>query len=503
MSENISLIVAVDKNDGISLNGKIPWSIQEDLNFFSDVTKRRYRENRPNLLVVGKNTWFEIRDRIKDRAIIVVSASLHEEDISSYPNTWLESNFKSALSKTKLLLENQYGQAFICGGSSIYDEAIKRECFGYIYITTIQQDYQCDNKIFAFRGYGRCVNRGDFTKEQDISIECLDRNSNQKVVVRFEKLCHKDFSPSFQSIENGCEMKYLELLQEILLEGDFHETRNAKTWSKFGKTLKFNLAKGFPLLTTKKCFFRGAVEELLFFLRGDTDANHLSEKGVKFWDGNTTREFLDRSNLTDYEVGDLGTAYGFQWRHFNAEYSGKNANYEGKGYDQVEYCLNLLKTDPYSRRIMMTTYNPSQATTGCLYPCHGISTIFNVQLDSQTNQYTLSCMMVQRSADCGSGFYLNICEYALLVHMFCEVLNNDSSYGGPRFTPGTLITNLGDVHIYENHFTQVVRQILRDPYPFPTLKINKKVQKITDFLFEDFELVGYDPYPAIHCPMNV
>lgn len=501
-----SLIVAVDENNGISASGKIPWSIQEDSNFFADVTKRSYLsgdngKSLPNLLILGLNTWLEVRDKIKDRGIIVISSTLSNQDILSYPNTFVASSLTKALEKAQTLIsKKEYGHAFICGGSRIYNEAITREVFGYVYITTIHKDYKCDNEVFALRGEGKCINR-EFEKVQKLSVSCVDKISNEKVAVTFEKLRHKHYYPKWID-ENPEETKYLDVLQDILLNGDFHETRNAKTWSKFGQTLEFDL-KRFPLLTTKKCFFRGAVEELLFFLKGDTNATHLTEKGVKFWEGNTTREFLDQSGLQHYEVGDLGTAYGYQWKHFNAPYEGKNACYEGKGYDQIQYCLNLLKNDPYSRRIMMTTYNPSQAKTGCLYPCHGISTIFNVKFDSDTKEYKLSCMMVQRSADCGSGYYLNICEYALLVYMFCEVLNNDETYTGPRFSPGRLITNLGDVHIYENHFTQVVRQILRDPFSFPTLKINRKVSKLEEFTFDDFELVGYEPYPAIHCPMNV
>jgi thymidylate synthase len=218
----------------------------------------------------------------------------------------------------------------------------------------------------------------------------------------------------------------------------------------------------------------------------------LSDIDVKIWEPNTTREFLDKVGLEKYDVGDMGPMYGFQLRNFNAPYHGPDSDYIGKGVDQVAYCLNLLKTDPYNRRILMTTFNPAQVTEGVLYPCHGISILFNVGPNHE-----LSCMMTQRSVDTACGLPFNIVSYALLVHLFCQVINNDLNYLGPKFTPGKLIMNLGDTHIYKDHYSDIIRQVLREPHKFPQLKFNRQVTNLTDFKFTDMELVEYQSYPII------
>lgn len=191
--------------------------------------------------------------------------------------------------------------------------------------------------------------------------------------------------------------------------------------------------------------------------------------------------------------------YGFNWLHYGADYEGMNHDYTGKGFNQLEYCLNLLKNDPHSRRILMTTYNPEIAKQGCLFPCHGIDIIFNVKTKDNVN--ILSCMMTQRSADMFLGVPFNIASYSLLVHIICEVINNDKTYSGNKFTPGILTINLGDLHIYEDHKTQCIRQILRDPYPFPQLIIKGQHVNMSDFTYEDFELIDYNCYPGIIAQM--
>ena len=252
-----------------------------------------------------------------------------------------------------------------------------------------------------------------------------------------------------------------------------------------------------PLLTTKKVFFRGAFEELMWFLRGDTNAKHLSEKGVSIWDGNTSREFLDSVGLQKYEEGDIGAMYYFQIYHFNEPYQGMNHTHTG-GFNQFEYCINLIKTDPYSRRIMMTTYNPLQSGDGVLFPCHSVLIQFNVD-----GAHNLNCLMVQRSADSFLGLPFNICSTSLLVRLIVEVINNDSTYLGRKLSAGKLTIQLGDTHLYEDHYSQAIRQILREPFAFPVMKINRTVSDITDFKFEDIELVGYSSYPNIVAKMVV
>ena len=321
----------------------------------------------------------------------------------------------------------------------------------------------------------------------------MDENCQEQIDVKFIK-----WSKDAKKINNinKEEQEYLNLLGDILREGDFRQTRNASCYSLFGKTIEFDLNSGFPILTTKKVFFRGVFEELLFFLRGDTNTKHLSEKGIKIWEPNTTREFLDSVNLKNYEEYDMGPLYGFNFLHFGAHYNGMNCDYSGKGFNQVEYCLDLIKKDPFSRRIIMTSFNPAQAKEGCLYPCHSLVLQFYMEAG---HKLSLSCY--NRSQDIICGFPFNCASSALLVHLFCEVINNDPGFKGHKIVPGRLIMNLGDVHLYDAHYSLAIRQILREPYAFPKLRIKKKLTTLTDFKFEDFELVGYDSYPAINAHM--
>lgn len=475
---NTSLIIAIDKKGGISKDGMIPWKIKEDMQFFLDVTKRQYINGKINVLIMGKNTWLACRYTLKNRIIIVVSSSVSIED---YVDTFLVNTFDDALKKANLMYdEGLIGHIFICGGKGIYEEAVN---YNTIYLTTINYDYGCNNIVNL-----------NFDKYNTFSAHKFKLTDyNKEVNVTFQKL-YMTLPDHWKPCE---ERQYLNLLYDVLTNGSFKKTRNAMTWSKFGKSLEFDLSKSVPLLTTKKWYFKGSLLEILMFVNADTNTNHLSEQGVKFWEKNTSREFLDSVGL-NYEQGDFGNMYGFQLRHFNAEYKGMNYTYT-EGFDQIEYCINLLKTDPYSRRIMMTTYNPAHAKYGTLFPCHGNIIIFNVELIN--NLYFLSCMMTQRSSDLGCALSINSMEYCILVYMICEVINNDLNYTGIKFTPGRLIMNLGDAHIYENHYTQMIRQILRDPYDLPKLKINRKVTDLTDFKYEDFELIDYCSYPAIQCVM--
>lgn len=490
-----NLIVAVDSNWGISKQNTIPWRIKEDSTFFQDVTKRIYEGNKRNVVIMGRNTWKALPDSfrgLKDRINIVVSSSMKEEELVNDNVTKSETYLVKSLTESmELSIKLNPGRIFIGGGSSIYKEALEKLNIDEIYLSKVNGRYNCDN-IFPHNSLNSIISQ--YKEYFNKTFTVTDENVNKSVDVTFMKL-YKDNLPSHFNVNNE-EQQYLDLLENIIKTGHFRQTRNSKTWSKFAKNLEFDLSNGFPILTTKKVFFRGVFEELLFFLKGDTNAKHLSDKGIKIWEPNTTREFLDSVELKHYEVGDMGPMYGFNWSHFGTQYNGMNANYDGAGFNQLEYCLNLLKNDPFSRRILMTTYNPAVAKEGCLYPCHGVSILFNVE-----NGHRLSCMMTQRSADTFLGVPFNISSYAMLICLLCEVINNDGNYKGPKFTPGRLIMNLGDVHIYEDHYSQVIRQILREPYNFPQLIFKRKVTELTDFKFEDLELIDYECYPNIPAKM--
>jgi thymidylate synthase len=296
--------------------------------------------------------------------------------------------------------------------------------------------------------------------------------------------------------ETGNEKQYLNLLREILVKGHYRKTRNGNTLSLFGKNLEFNLEnQSFPLLTTKKMFLRGIFEELSFFLKGDTNSKNLEKKGVNIWKPNTTREFLDSVDLVDYDEGDMGPMYFYQIYHFNYPYSGCNNNYSEKGLNQMDNVIHLLRTDRFSRRIIMTTYNPLQAGEGVLYPCHGIVIQFAVEGDNR-----LCCQMYQRSGDCFLGIPFNIASYSLLLLFMVKYLNDTNDKNDFKFVPGKLCISIGDCHIYENHVASVEKQLSRKPFPFPKLNV-KRVDDLKRVDFNDIELVDYECHPSIKIDM--
>ena len=242
-------------------------------------------------------------------------------------------------------------------------------------------------------------------------------------------------------------------------------------------------------MTTKRVFFRGVLEELLWFIQGSTNSKLLSEKNVKIWDDNGSREFLDSRGLTENEAGDLGPVYGFQWRHFGAEYGNCHQDYSGQGVDQLQTVIDQIRRDPDSRRIIMSAWNPPDLPKMALPPCHVLSQ-FYVQ-DGE-----LSCQLYQRSADMGLGVPFNIASYALLTCMLAEVCG---------LKPGDFVHTIGDAHVYKNHVDALKIQIAREPRPLPTLSIKRlgEIKEIDEFKFEDFELIGYKPHPSIKMKMAV
>jgi thymidylate synthase len=267
---------------------------------------------------------------------------------------------------------------------------------------------------------------------------------------------------------NKPERQYLELLAEVLAEGARKSDRTGTgTLSVFGRQLRFPLADGFPLLTTKKLHVKSIFYELLWFLRGDTNVKWLQERGVTIWD-----EWAD-------ENGNLGPVYGYQWRHWRAPGGGE--------IDQIRNLITSLRTKPDSRRHIVTAWNPADVERMALPPCHALFQFY-------VAEGRLSCQMYQRSADLFLGVPFNIASYALLTLMVAQVTG---------LKPGEFILTLGDAHLYLNHLEQAREQIAREPRPFPRLKLNPAVKELLEFRYEDFTLESYDPHPAIRAPIAV
>ncbi|KAI9455258.1 thymidylate synthase [Lactarius psammicola] len=301
------------------------------------------------------------------------------------------------------------------------------------------------------------------------------------------------------SVKQHDELQYLNLIRSVLDTGESRPDRTGTgTISLFAPpSLRFSLADStLPLITTKKTFLRGIIEELLWFVKGQTDSTLLSKRGVKIWDGNGSKEFLEKRGLGHRRAGDLGPVYGFQWRHFGAEYVDADADYSGKGVDQLREVIRKIIEDPTDRRIILSAWNPADIPLMALPPCHMMCQ-FYVHLppsDEPTAPRRLSCLMYQRSADLGLGIPFNIASYALLTHMIARVTHTQ---------PHELIIQLGDAHIYRDHVDALNIQLTRQPRPFPTLRWTRDITDIEDFTYEDFVIEGYDAHPAIPMKMSV
>jgi len=277
------------------------------------------------------------------------------------------------------------------------------------------------------------------------------------------------------------EQNYLNLLKNILEHGnDRIDRTGVGTKSIFGTSLRFSLENDVvPIITTRKIFVRGAIEELLFFVRGETNTKLLEAKGVNIWKGNTSREFLDKRGLHKLPEGDIGRMYGWQWRNFG-----------NPPVDQLKNALELIKNDPTSRRIMVTAYDPSKSNECVLDPCHMFFQFY-------VNDNDLSLQFYLRSSDSLLGLPFNIFSYALLTKLFAAASGLNAK---------ELIFIGGDVHLYKNHFEQAKELISREPYSFPTLKINKKIDSIDDMeklQFDDFKLENYQFHPSIKAKMAI
>jgi thymidylate synthase len=277
---------------------------------------------------------------------------------------------------------------------------------------------------------------------------------------------------------------YLDLLRALLERGNQRLDRTGTgTRSLFGYQMRFDLRQGFPLVTTKKLHLRSIIHELLWFLSGNTHVSYLQERNVRIWNEWATPEQCSRFNR---QPGDLGPIYGHQWRNFGASVQA-DGTYANDGVDQIANVIQQIQTNAVSRRLLVTGWNPKEADQVALPPCH---TLFQFYVHNRE----LSCQLYQRSGDVFLGVPFNIASYALLTALIAQVCD---------LQPGDFVHTLGDVHLYNNHQEQARLQLTREPRPLPRLKLNPNVRALADFTFEDIEILGYDPHPAIKAEVAV
>lgn len=497
------VVVAATKEMGIGKDGKLPWKLPSDLTFFKDITLKTSNPEKKNAVVMGRKTWesIPIKNRPLPGRINVILTRSGDFDVGTMDNVLTCGSMDSALQflampPYNILIE----RVFVIGGGEILRDTLNAPACDAIHNTEIEANIECDTFIppvdtSLFRPWYSSLPMVEnnirysfvtYVRLRTVSDSHSQNNDTKSNNGKFEV---QDFSFLPQIIfERHEEYMYLRLVREILSSGNLKADRTRTgTLSKFGCQMKFNLRKSFPLLTTKRVFWRGVVEELLWFVSGSTNAKVLQEKGIHIWDGNASRSYLDSIGLSDREEGDLGPIYGFQWRHFGASYTDMHADYTGKGFDQLADVIQKIKNNPDDRRIILSAWNPSDLTLMALPPCHMFSQFYVANGE-------VSCVMYQRSADMGLGVPFNIASYALLTCMIAHICD---------LLPGDFIHDLGDAHVYCNHIEPLREQLLKLPKPFPALKINPQKKDINSFEAADFELIGYDPHPRIEMKMAV
>jgi dihydrofolate reductase/thymidylate synthase len=451
------IIVAVDKNQGIAKNGTIPWHSSEDLRFFRQITQGSGN----NAVIMGRKTYASLPVGVKPlpgRRNVVISATWKPQD---HPEIIVCPSLLEALIRT-----TQDQNVYIIGGERIYRDAIR---FLYlcdsIYVTQFSQDYACD---------------------QFFPPELTAKMTTVKICGLASEYTRYEYSNSLVRHE---ETQYLDLLRQVLTEGELRPDRTGVgTKAIFGARMVFDLTQGFPILTTKRVAYEAIIKELLFFISGKTDTKILSDQGVKIWNANTSLEYLRQHHLP-WEEGDMGPGYGFQWRHWGAEYSGCHQDYTGQGVDQLHELVKNLREHPESRRHLLTAWNPSQLDQMALPPCH-VMAQFNVSADNAW----LDCQLYQRSGDLFLGVPFNITSYALLTAILAQLT-------GRR--PRRLIHVLGDAHIYRNHEEAVKIQLSRTPRPFPSLKFIRPFNSLDELKREHLQIDDYTSWPTISAEMAV
>lgn len=366
---NFCVMVAVDEKGGIGKDGGLAWRLSADIKRFKEITT----EEDNSVVIMGRKTYESIPYNfrpLKNRINVVLTSN----------NEWQEDGVDRCNNLLSALYKYRGHKIFVIGGKRVFEEALSeplvRSC-EQIYLTRIEGDFNCD-----------------------ISLPNLEEQLKAHFTLDEEELFNNDdeeLSFSFQTyvsnrIKFKDEYQYLDLIEEIIEHGVERKDRTGVgTKSIFGRTLRFDIRDHFPLLTTKKVFWRGVVEELLWFLMGQTNARTLASKGVKIWNGNSSRAFLDSIGLEEYDEGDCGPHYGFQWRHFGAIYRNCYTDYTDRGEDQIKNIINLIKEDPTSRRIILTGWNPPQLHQVVLPPCH---LLYQWYVDVEKGE--LNCMVYLR-----------------------------------------------------------------------------------------------------------
>ena len=497
----VHLIWNRDLDNTIGVQNELAYYIQDDLQWFKKITVG-------HVVVMGYNTWSSLPKRPLHKRLNIVISEKHYDELSTgyseqirpdyvyrsyneFYDSFIVNKEHEHIEKKLMdheLSENEYCylntpfEIFIIGGARLYTDAYQKgvdsiyetkcesrlmeDCKG-----VVKADICIDTTIYKRLYYKPC--RG-------VAMMYQQDKERSKVEIDYSFSIYRK-----ESLINKDETSYLELLNKVYVEGVERQTRNDVVKSCFGEKMTFDLRNGFPLLTSKKMGWRTILRELLWFLRGSTNNKELQEKNVHIWDGNSSKEYMKQRGL-DYQEGDLGPIYGYQWRNFGDQYKGSDCK-ERNGFDQLKYMIDLIQNDPTSRRIILSAWNPPDLDKMALPPCHIMFQIY-VSGDFIDGQ------LYQRSGDMFLGVPFNIASYSFLLHIIGKITHKK-----PRF----LYHILGDCHIYSGHYEAVEKQLLRSTFQFPKLLISDELKDI-DILDESFfKIVDYQSHQSIKASMVV
>ena len=519
----INLIYNRTTDNVIGVNNELVFHIKEDMKYFKEVTTG-------HIVVMGYNTWKSLNKPLKDRYNIVISENHYDEILGNNLEDVIEKEdlvkpdkvFKSyqemidyffisrdSLSMTFREEVNYYfspheylvedPDIFIIGGSRLYEEAFKNGVSAVYETRCIEDVLNPIDKKYSYT---------DKDEETTIAKCEIDIKNNDKYTLTYfkeskgeakvyrkvklsgGKICDERLKMNIRygffifrdkNNVNMEELSYLRLLNKVYSFGGKRQSRNSEVLSSFGEKMVFDLRKGFPLLTSKKVGWKTVLRELIWFLNGSTNNKLLQEKKVHIWDGNSSKEYMETRGL-DYEEGELGPIYGFQWRNFGGEYGVEGGK---KGVDQVKYMIDLIHNDPTSRRILLSAWNPPDLDKMALPPCH---IMFQIYVDGDF----IDGQMYQRSGDMFLGVPFNIASYSFLLHIIGKITNKT-----PRFFHHIL----GDCHIYSNHYEAIEKQLKNNTFTFPKIEVSDKLTSIDNIDESYISIINYHSNSSIKAEM--
>jgi thymidylate synthase len=500
----IACVANIENKLCIGKDNDLLFKLKEDMAFFKNLTKNSLDKDSKlkwNVVVMGRRTFYSIPQTnrpLENRFNFVLTNDPVLLKISNHLKNdfengiWIEGPYFMNIETFKKLYTKFNPNVFVIGGSEIYNYFLSEMNPTKLYITEVKgyKPKSSDKLVFMnnFDSKYRLIGYGEQYKCKGNDGETLTFRT-----LYYNYNIHKNFISE--------EYKYLDLAKHILEHGKERVDRTGVgTFSIFGSQMRFDITNGtIPLITTKRVPLKAIIEELLWMMTGNTHNRALQENNVHIWDGNTSRSFLDARNLSHYEEGVLGPGYGFQIRHQGASYSQTFADTRNidtskiGGFDQLKYVEDLLKNDPFSRRIMMNYWNPIDFDKTALIPCH-YSIQFYVE-EIQGERY-LTGMVNMRSNDFFLGNPFNLVFYAVLIQILASRSNMKAK---------ELIYVGGDIHIYRNHIIQIKEQLTRIPRPFPKIALNQgiKYKDWSEMKFSDVELIGYFSHPSIKAPMAI